>query len=105
MAAIFTAEERLLNLIDGYDFTAEVPKLILYLNGRDTFHTDDAMLLGLLRTMGSDIIILSPNGANNIELVISDKFINQIKLEEFVYDLSLKAPAKKGSFFSKLFRS
>lgn len=104
MAAIFTAEDRLLNLIDSYDFTADVPKVILYLNGRDTFHTDDAMLLGLLRTIGLDIIILSPNGANNIELVISDKFINQIKLEEFVYDLPLKAPAKKGSFFSKLFR-
>lgn len=104
MAAIFTAEDSLLNLIDGYDFTADVPKVILYLNSRDTFNTDDAMLLGLLRTIGLDIVILSPNGANNIELVISDKFINQIKLEEFVYDLPLKAPAKKGSFFSKLFR-
>ena len=104
MAAIFTAEDRLLNLIDGYDFTADVPKVIIYLNSRDTFNTDDAMLLGLLRAMGLDFILLSPNGANNIELVISDKLINQIKLEEFVYDLPLKAPAKKGSFFSKLFR-
>ena len=104
MAAIFTAEDRLLNLIDGYDFTADVPKVIIYLNSRDTFNTDDAMLLGLLRAMGLDFVLLSPNGANNIELVISDKLINHIKLEEFVYDLPLKAPAKKGTFFSKLFR-
>ena len=63
------------------------------------------MLLGLLRQIGFDIILLAPNGANNIELVISDKFINQVKLEQFVYDLELKAPskAKKGSFFSRLF--
>ena len=103
MASIFTAEDKLLNLIEGYDFTADVPKIIIYLNSRDTFGTDDAMLLGLLRTIGLDIIILSPNGANNIELVVSDKFINQIKLDEFVYDLPLKS-AKKGSLFSKLFR-
>ena len=103
MAAIFTAEDKLLNLIEGYDFTADVPKIIIYLNSRDTFGTDDAMLLGLLRTIGMDIIILSPNGANNIELVLSDKFINQIKLDEFIYDLPLKS-VKKGSLFSKLFR-
>lgn len=104
MAAIFTAEDCLLNLIAGYDFTAKVPKIVLYLNKASTFHTDDAMLLGLLHIMGFDIIILSPNGANTIELVISEKFINPIKLEAFVDDLPFKAPAKKGSFFSKLFR-
>ncbi len=104
MAAIFTAEDKLLNLIEGYDFTADIPKIIIYLNSRDTFSTDDAMLIGLLRTMGLDILIFSPNGANNIELAISDRFINQIKLDEFIYDLPLKAPNKKGSFFSKLFR-
>lgn len=104
MAATFTAEDRLLNLIEGYDFPADVPKVIMYVNSRDTFNQDDAMLLGLLRMMGLDVLLLSPNGANNIELVISEKFINQIKLDEFVYDLPLKSPVKKGSFFSKLFR-
>ena len=104
MAAIFTAEDRLLHLIEGYDFTSDVPKVMMYVNSRDTFNQDDAMLLGLLRTMGLDVILLSPNGANNIELVISEKFINQIQLDEFVYDLPLKAPTKKKSFFSKLFR-
>lgn len=104
MAAIFTAEDSLLNLIAGYDFTAKVPKIVLYLNKGSTFHTDDAMLLGLLHTMGFDIIILSPNGANTIELVISEKYINPIKLEAFVDDLPFKAPTKKGSFFRKLFK-
>lgn len=104
MAALFTADDRILNLIDSYDFTEEVPKLILYVNSRETFNEDDAMLLGLMRTIGIDVILLSPNGANNIEMVISEKFINQIKLDEFAYDLVLKSPSKKGSFFSKLFR-
>ena len=104
MAALFTVDDRILNLIDGYDFTGDVPKLILYVNSRESFNQDDAMLLGLMHTIGIDVILLAPNGANNIELVISDKFINQIKLDEFVYDLTLKSPSKKGSFFSKFFR-
>ena len=104
MAAFFTIDEAILNLIDSYDFTSDIPKLVLYVNSREAFNQDDAMLLGLLRAIGIDIILLSPNGANNIELVISDKFINPIKLDEFVYDLPLKAPGKKGSFFSKFFR-
>lgn len=104
MAALFTAEDRLLNLIESYDFTSDVPKVIIYLNSRESFNEDDAMMLGLLRNIGLDILLLSPNGANNIELVISDKFINQIKLDELAYDLPLKAPSKKSSFFGKLFR-
>lgn len=104
MAALFTAEDALLNLMEGYDFTADIPKVIFYINSRDTFTPDDAMMLGLLRCMGIDVLLLSPNGANNMELMISDRFINQIKLDQFVYDLPLKAPNKKESFFSKLFR-
>ena len=105
MASLFTADEKLINLMDSYDFTADIPKLLIYINSREPFNQDDALFLGFLRNIGFDIIILSPNGANNMELVISEKFINPIQLETFVYDLPLKAPMKKGSFFSKLFRS
>lgn len=104
MAAFFTLEDALLNLIESYDFTEDIPKLVLYVNSREVFNQDDAMLLGLFRQMGLDIILLSPNGANNLETVISEKFINVIKLDEFIHDLPLKSPNKKGSFFSKLFR-
>ena len=78
----------------------------MYINSREPFNQDDAMLLGLMRIIGMDVILLSPNGANNLELVISEKFINSIKLDEFVHDLPLKTPSKnkKESFFSRLFR-
>lgn len=105
MASLFTADDKLLNLIDSYDFTSDIPKIIMYVNSRDTFNTDDFMLLGLLKAIGLDFILLSPNGANNLELGISNKFINHIKLDEFVYDLQLRPPSnKKKSIFNKLFR-
>jgi hypothetical protein len=103
MAAIFTAEDSLLNLIDSYDFTSHIPKVIFYLNSRDVFSVDDSLLLALLHKIGLDIVILSPNGANNIEMTLCDKFITSIKLDEFAYDLPLKSAPKKTSLFNKLF--
>ena len=104
MATIFTAEERLLHLIEGYDFTSDIPKIILYINSKELFYEEDALLLGLLHRMGLDVLLLSPNGASTIEQMISSSFINDIKLDVFVQDLPLKIPTKKRSFFSKLFK-
>ena len=93
MAAVFTADQKLLQLIEVYDFPSDIPKLIFYLNSRETFDVVDALLVGLLHLMGLDIIILSPNGGNNIELSIAKQFINTVQLEEFVQDLPLDETA------------
>lgn len=107
IAALFSADSCLLNLIEAYDFPAEIPKLIFYLNGRDIFALHDGLLLGLFHLMGFDIIIFSPNGANNVELVIEEEFINTIRLEEFVQDLPIQtAPQhaeQKKSLFQRIF--
>lgn len=93
MAAVFTADQKLLQLIEVYDFPSDIPKLIFYLNSREIFEAVDALLVGLLHLMGLDIIILSPNGGNNIELSIAKQFINTVQLEEFVQDLPLDETA------------
>ena len=61
----------------------------MYLDNRETFEVVDALLVGLMHLMGMDIILLSPNGGNNIELVIDKQFINTVQLEEFVQELPL----------------
>ena len=96
----------MLNLIEAYDFTGDIPKAIFYLKDREILGKDDALLLGFLNLVGFDIVILSPNGANNIELVIEDAFINIIKLEEFVQNLPLvdeKRTEEKRSFLQRIF--
>lgn len=106
IAAVLNAPEALLNLIEAYDFTGDIPKAIFYLKDREILGKDDALLLGFLNLVGFDIVILSPNGANNIELVIEDAFINIIKLEEFVQNLPLvdeKRTEEKRSFLQRIF--
>ena len=102
IAAVLNMNKELLELIDRYDFTTQVPKLLFYLNGNIPCDKKTALLLGYLHTCGLDITILSPNGASNINSMISPRFISDIKLEEMVNDFSIKSPPKKG-FFNRLF--
>lgn len=106
IALTLTLENQLLNLIDSYDFPQDIPKLILYINNRATFTTEVSMLLALLHTIGFDIILLCPNAANNIELLLSDQYIKTLRLPELAYDLQLRKPqpVKSKSFFNKFFR-
>ncbi len=102
IAGALNMDKEILSLIDRYDFTTQIPKLILYLNGTMPCDTKTALLLGFLHTCGLDIVILSPNGTSNINGMISPMFISDIKLEDMVNDFSIKSPPKKG-FFDKLF--
>ncbi|MEG0086066.1 MAG: YceG family protein, partial [Niameybacter sp.] len=108
MALTFTLENTLLNLIDSYDFPFDIPKLILYINNRATFTIQSSMLLALFHTMGFDILLLCPNGANNIEMMLSSQYIKTLRLPELAYDLELKNPEtekpKSKSFFNKFFK-
>ncbi|SQC00210.1 Uncharacterised protein [Clostridium tetanomorphum] len=60
--------------------------------------------MGLLHRIGLDIVILTPNATDNIELKISTDYLNVIRLEDIVFDLDLERKTKKKSFFQKFFR-
>lgn len=102
IAAVLNMDKDILSLIDRYDFTTQIPKLVLYLNGTMPCDLKTALLLGFLHTCGLDIVILSPNGTSNVNSMISPRFISDIKLEDMVNDFNIKSPPKKG-FFDRLF--
>lgn len=102
IATSFNMSPEILALIDRFDFTTQIPKLVLYLNGNMPCDTKIALLLGFLHTCGLDIVILSPNGTSNVNAMISPRFISDIKLDEMINDFSIKSPPKKG-FFNRLF--
>lgn len=102
IATSFNMSPEILALIDRFDFTTQIPKLVLYLNGTMPCDSKIALLLGFLHTCGLDIVILSPNGTSNVNAMISPRFISDIKLDEMINDFSIKSPPKKG-FFNRLF--
>ncbi len=102
IASTLNMDKEILSLIDRYDFTTQIPKLVLYLNGTVPCDIKTALLLGFLHTCGLDIVIFSPNGTSNINSMIAPRFISDIKLEDMVNDFGIKSPPKKG-FFNRLF--
>lgn len=91
-----------LNLMQVFDYSQEVPKLVLYnneLNG--TLSRSDAALLLLLNEFGIDIIIYNPPGHNCIEQFIDANAFDTHWLDE----MSFEQEFKEESFIRKLFKS
>lgn len=61
----------ILRIIQNYDFTKEVPKVIIVDNTPKTFNVYECIYLVLLNLMAFDIIIYTPTGYKNLESYIS----------------------------------
>ena len=88
-----------LKLLQKYDYSQDVPKLILYnneLNG--TMTRTDAALLLLLSQFGIDIVLYNPAGQNDLENFIHEDIYDVHWLEDVVFELEFKEP----SFFKKV---
>ncbi|MBT2690274.1 YceG family protein [Bacillus sp. ISL-47] len=84
----------ILKLMQQFDYSQDVPKLILYnneLNG--TMVRTDAALLLLLNQFGLDIVLYNPPGHNDIENFISEGLYDVHWLEDVVFEQEFKEPS------------
>ena len=98
-------------LLQQYDFTKEVPKIVVVDTIEDPFSKLECTQLLMLSYLGFDIIIYSPSGFRNIETFVSQDAFTTHNIGEFTYNL--KAPQfriptttraqRKQGFFKKLF--
>lgn len=100
----------ILQLIQNYDFTKEVPKIVVIHSNKIPFSVYECILLLFLNFTGFDILIYTPTGYKNIETYIDNRAFEQYNIGEFKYDLvppnmkipKLKAKSnKKFGFFRK----
>lgn len=105
VATVLSMPGQYLNLIESFDYTGQIPKLVIYLSDKVDFSEEDTILMAFLNRIGFDIVILSPCSANNIEKSIASTYITNHRLEEVVFDLELRDVSikHKKSFFEKLF--
>ncbi|MBT2705048.1 YceG family protein [Bacillus sp. ISL-35] len=86
--------EGILKMLQKFDFSQEVPKVIIYnneLNG--TITRPDAALLLLLNQLGTDLIIYNPAGHSDIEKFIEKRVFVTHWLEDVVFEQELKEPS------------
>lgn len=89
----------LLKLMQQFDYSQEVPKLIIFNNGNNgVMIRSDAVMLALLNKFGLDIVIYNPAGHNDIENYIEERCFDTHWLEDIVFDQEYKEPtsSKKG---------
>jgi hypothetical protein len=99
----------ILRIIQNYDFTKDIPKIIIIDNIQQTFNVYECIYLVLLNLMAFDIIIYTPTGYKNLETYISPQAYETYTMNRFRDNLrippnlhSLKSSG--GGIFGGLFR-
>ncbi|MBP1561033.1 MAG: hypothetical protein J6C96_07310 [Oscillospiraceae bacterium] len=105
-------EREILRLLQQYDFTKDIPKLIIIDVIEDTFSKVECIQLVLYNLLGFDIIVYTPTGYRNIETFVSEAAFETHVMNEFKYNVHVpkfKRPdsipkPKDDGLFGKLFK-
>ncbi|KAA0119344.1 hypothetical protein FKX92_02035 [Streptococcus sanguinis] len=103
---ILQLDKRVIRLIDSFDFTGFIPKIVFFLEGETQLSKNTCYVLAYLGKIGFDIIIFSPAGLSDLNSYINAEYFNTVRLDVINYEQSFQAiqrKLKKQNFFSKLF--
>ena len=105
IASVISMDSKVLYALESFDFTQNVPKIVIYTSQLEDMNIESAYLFAFLNRVGFDIVIFNTAGGGSIENYIDSHFFNTIFLEEFVRNLPLKSEAElKGpSIIKKIF--
>ena len=106
-------EREILKILQKYDFTKDIPKIIVIDSIEDTFKKVECIQLILFNLLGFDILIYTPTGYKDLETYISTNAFETYSMNEFQYNVrvpkfkipdTVPEPDKNEGFFSKLFK-
>ena len=105
LVLVLHINEDIVRLVDNFDFTQHIPKVVIFLNNEDKLSDNMLLLLGFLHKIGLDIIIFNPSGLFNTSKVIRPDRINVTRLQQMKYDAEYKnLKTKKRGFLDRLFK-
>lgn len=111
--SVLTLDKNILRLLQKFDYTKDIPKIIIADTIESTFTKLECTQLLLLSYLGFDVLILSPSGYRDIELYVSEKAFETHTFNQFAYDIVApkfriptepKVKKKKNGFLSNLFK-
>ena len=103
---ILMLDKKIIRTIDSFDFTNDIPKLVIFLEEEEQISKRQAYLIAYLNKIGFDIVIFSPAGLSNLNTYIQSDCFNSIRLDKINYERrlsDLKYKQRKQNFFSKFF--
>lgn len=101
-------DKETLKIIQRFDFTRTIPKLIYIDAVEDTFTLEECIQIVLCNLIGFDVLIYTPTGYKNLETYVSSDAFEEHILNEFMYNTEVpkfKIPSeeKSGGLFGRLF--
>lgn len=102
-------DKEFMKLLQSFDFTKQLPKLIWIDAVEQTFTLEECIQLVLCNLIGFDILIYTPTGYKNLETFVSSDAFEEHTLNDFQYNLEVpkfKIPSetRNSGLFGKLFR-
>lgn len=80
-------DKAILRLIQGYDFTKDIPKILLIHTRESNCTKEDSILLAYLSRIGFDIAMFVPTGYTGVERFYTKKIVTEHQIGEYKYDL------------------
>ena len=87
IATILSLNVDTLRLLQKFDFTKDIPKIVCIDTTETMYSLEDSILLAFLNLIGFDILLFTPTGYQNIEKHYSRKLFENHVYGEFMYDL------------------
>lgn len=103
-------DKEMLKIIQRFDFTKQIPKLIFIDPVEETFTLQECIMAVLCSIIGFDVLIYTPTGYKNIETFVKPEAFEEHTMNEFLYNVEVpkfKIPTEEksgGGLFGKLFR-
>lgn len=99
---IMSLRDEVIELIDGFDFTANIPKIIFYAENINEVAEVIQYAMAYLRIIGFDIIIFNPSNRCSVNEFLSPSIMNNIRLDKTELNLDYgKLITMKKSIFSR----
>lgn len=89
VATVFNMDRRILRLIQNYDFTKEIPKVLAIHTKECNSSQEDSILLAYLNMIGFDIVMFIPTGYISVERYYSKPLFVEHQIGEYQYDMQI----------------
>lgn len=89
LAVVLNLPKELVRLLQKFDFTKKNPKLICINASEAIYSREDAVLTAFLNLVGFDVVFFAPTGYQNIEKHFNQRWIEEYRIGEYLYDLQI----------------
>ena len=87
MMLFLNLDKELIRIIQRFDFTKEIPKLIIIHTDEATCRIEDCVYITFLSLVGFDVVIYTPTGYRDIEKYFVKEIYTEHKIGEYIFDL------------------